>query len=219
MNKKITVLAFNFLNRNRRIHRDSSGIRFIIKKAGSGLFPTRGCRVRVLYSIWLINGKLVDRSWEKSQPFIFRVGSISVVKGLELAVMYLKKGGRAYFFIPSKLAYGKGGSPPNIPKDADLICEMKLLSFDLPIGLDTIVAVNPCAAIATISKTLCCVGDNIVFFTNDISKIIKRLFNCPRKLSELSEELSKYFELNPKQLIKFIDNTVDKGLLIIKHSL
>lgn len=217
--KKTTILPFDFTNRNKRLHRDSSGLRFIVEKTGSGPSPTKGCRVNVLYTMRLSNGKPIDSSWKRNQPFIFKVGSGSVIKGFDLAVTYLKIGGRAHFFIPSKLAYGKKGHLPKVPKDTDLICDMKLIFFDLPIGPETIVSSNPCTAIATISKTLCCVSDNIVFFTNDFAQILKRLFTRPMKLSELSEEISKYFEFDLKQLIKFIDYAVDKGLLVIQHSL
>ena len=45
------------------------------------------------------------------------MGAQTVIKGFEIAVGFLTVGGKANFFIPADLAYGKVGQPPDIPND------------------------------------------------------------------------------------------------------
>lgn len=218
MKKEKNVSLQPFKNTGKRIHKDASGLKFIVEKAGSGQSPTTGCRVSVLYRMYLTTGKLVDSSWKRRQPFIFRVGSGSVIKGFETAVTLLKKGGRTISFIPSKLGYGKRGSPPLIPKNSDLICDAELISFGCSIEPATVVMGNPCIAIATIEKILCCVGDQLFYLKGDSAKIIRELFLHPVKLSELSRQLSKDSDFNFKQLARFMDDLIDKGVVVIQRA-
>ena len=72
-------------------------------------------------------GTLEDGScFDKSAHFKFTLGIGEVIKGWDLAVAGMREGERARFTIPSKLGYGKRGSPPEIPPDATLIFEVTL---------------------------------------------------------------------------------------------
>jgi len=215
--KKDARAVLRLFNRaGKKMHRDASGLDFIIVKAGGGRPPVRGCRVSVLYRMYLATGALVDSSWKRSHPFVFKVGSGGVVKGFETAVTLLKKGGRTISFIPSKLGYGRTGLLPLIPRDNDLVCDVELVSFDPPIGPDTVVMGNPCIAVATIERILCCAGDQRVFLKGDSALIAKKLFDRPVTLSELLRQLSKDFDLSPKQLVRFIEGLIDKGVAVVK---
>jgi len=50
-----------------------------------------------------------------------------VIRGFEIAVQHLQIGTAATFFVPSDLAYGKVGQPPDILDDDDLVIEVEVL--------------------------------------------------------------------------------------------
>ena len=74
-----------------------------------------------------------------SQPFVdsaniytahcsFTIGAGEVIKGWDIGVKGMRVGGRRKLTIPAKLGYGKRGSPPEIPGDATLCFDIKLLA-------------------------------------------------------------------------------------------
>ena len=51
-----------------------------------------------------------------------------MIKGWDIGVKGMRVGGRRKLTIPAKLGYGKRGSPPEIPGDATLCFDIKLLA-------------------------------------------------------------------------------------------
>mmetsp|Transcript_6504 Transcript_6504/g.13334 ORF Transcript_6504/g.13334 Transcript_6504/m.13334 type:complete len:199 (-) Transcript_6504:2789-3385(-) len=85
-------------------------------KKGSGPGADVGDTVVVKYE-----GKLDDGSvFDSGSKFEFVLGAGEVIKGWDEGILSMKKGGVRKLFIPSKLGYGKRGSPPEIPPNADL---------------------------------------------------------------------------------------------------
>ena len=74
----------------------------------------------------LTNGKVFDSN-TKGSPFVFRVGGGEVIKGWDVGVSGMNVGGTLKLTIPPALAYGAKGAPPDIPKNAVLEFEVKLL--------------------------------------------------------------------------------------------
>ena len=71
----------------------------------------------------------VDDTYKRGKPFIFKVASGQVVKGWDEAVKQLSKGECAQFVIPAAMGYGSKGVPGLIPPNADLSCEVEVMSI------------------------------------------------------------------------------------------
>jgi FKBP-type peptidyl-prolyl cis-trans isomerase len=104
-----------------------SGLRYWDLRVGNGEVAKEGSRVRVHYTGWLSSGKKFDSSVDAGKPFDFTIGNGEVIKGWEEGVAGMKVGGKRQLRIPAALGYGADGSPPDIPPNATLIFDIKLL--------------------------------------------------------------------------------------------
>ena len=72
-------------------------------------------------------------SLTKDEPFVFKVGSRTVIKGWDEGVSSMRVGGKRTLSIPATLAYGElgylSGNAVRIPPDAKLQIECELLGF------------------------------------------------------------------------------------------
>ena len=101
-----------------------------ILRAGDGkYYPKKGETVAVHYTMSLSNGKEVDSTYKRRQPFRFKVSSGQVVKGWDEAVKQLSVGEKASCVFPSSLAYSSKGFPGLIPPSSDLHVTMELVSI------------------------------------------------------------------------------------------
>ena len=97
---------------------------------GKGKTAKTGDTVSVRYvGVLFKNGKEFDSSWKggKGQTFQFPLGGGQVIPGWDQGVAGMKEGGRRKLIIPSDLAYGPQGFPPDIPPDAALIFDVDLV--------------------------------------------------------------------------------------------
>lgn len=108
----------------------ASGLKYIDEVVGTGDNPRPGQNVTVHYTGTLENGTKFDSSVDRGQPYPFRIGTGSVIKGWDEGVMTMKVGGKRRLIIPAKLGYGAAGRPPDIPPNATLIFEVQLLSVN-----------------------------------------------------------------------------------------
>jgi peptidylprolyl isomerase len=86
-------------------------VKFVLDdlRVGSGPAAKVGDEVTVQYvGVEYENGKQIDASWDRGEPFAFRLGSGTVIPGWEKGVPGMKVGGRRRLIIPSRLAYGSG---------------------------------------------------------------------------------------------------------------
>jgi hypothetical protein len=65
---------------------------------------------------------------ETRSPFTFELGAGQVIPGWDQALSNRRIGEVIEMNIPAKLAYGKTGSPPSIPGNADLIFTVELIA-------------------------------------------------------------------------------------------
>ncbi|EGG10732.1 uncharacterized protein MELLADRAFT_47062 [Melampsora larici-populina 98AG31] len=106
----------------------SSGLKIIDAKVGEGAEAKAGQTVSMRYIGKLDNGKVFDSN-TRGEAFRFKLGKGEVIKGWDEGIKGMKIGGERKLIIPSGLAYGKRGSPPEIPANATLTFEVKLLSI------------------------------------------------------------------------------------------
>ncbi|CAK9134852.1 unnamed protein product [Ilex paraguariensis] len=96
-----------------------SGLQYKDIKVGRGPSPPVGFQVAANYVAMVPSGQIFDSSLEKSQLYIFRVGSGQVIKGLDEGILSMKVGGKRRLYIPGSLAFPKGlTSAPGRPRVA-----------------------------------------------------------------------------------------------------
>ena len=68
-----------------------------------------------------------DASWDRGQPFSFRLGEGQVIQGWDQGVAGMKVGGRRRLTIPSELGYGARGAGGAIGPNETLVFVVDLL--------------------------------------------------------------------------------------------
>ena len=142
----------NYLQRRRllgRARRSNTGLYVVDSVAGTGAPVTAGKSVRVKYlGRFLSNGahpastgypayygnpsfpagSIFDNSANNQTPCgcaVFTVGTLTA--GFNEGLLLMRQGDRKLFLVPSRLAYGPGGSSPNIPPDSALLFDVEVL--------------------------------------------------------------------------------------------
>jgi FKBP-type peptidyl-prolyl cis-trans isomerase FklB len=105
----------------------ASGLQHKILAEGSGDSPKAEDTVTVNYRGTLIDGTEFDSSAKNGRPASFRVDG--VIRGWTEALTEMKPGAKRQLFIPSSLAYGEFGRPPQIGPNSTLIFEIELVSI------------------------------------------------------------------------------------------
>jgi FKBP-type peptidyl-prolyl cis-trans isomerase FkpA len=105
-----------------------SGLRYMVYEHGSGNLAVKGDTVSLKYSVSFLNGDICYSSEEIGNK-VFIVGQGGVETGLEEGILFLKKGDRAKFILPSHLAFGLVGDGSKIPAKATLVYDIELLDL------------------------------------------------------------------------------------------
>ncbi|MCH2543203.1 MAG: FKBP-type peptidyl-prolyl cis-trans isomerase [Candidatus Atelocyanobacterium sp. ALOHA_A2.5_9] len=128
--------VFNIVNRwlkNMNLEKTittTSGLQYIDIREGEGVEPKAGQFVSVHYVGTLENGKKFDSSYDRKQPFSFKIGVGQVIKGWDEGVSSMKVGSQRKLIIPSNLGYGSRGAGNVIPPNSVLIFNIELLSIE-----------------------------------------------------------------------------------------
>merc|ERR1711973_145080 len=92
-------------------------------------FPKSGQRVTCHYVLTLADGKKIDSSRDRGQPFQFNIGKGEVIAGWDEGVAKMSKGQRAKLTISADTGYGAQGVPGVIPPNSTLVFDVELLNF------------------------------------------------------------------------------------------
>ena len=103
-------------------------------KLGEGAEARTGQTVIVHYTGWLFDesapdnkGAKFDSSLDRNEPFDFPLGGRRVIRGWDLGVAGMKEGGQRTLIIPPEMGYGTRGAGDDIPPNATLVFDVKLL--------------------------------------------------------------------------------------------
>ncbi len=105
-----------------------SGLLYRIIEEGEGEIPESGSRVKIHYILSLVDGTILQNTYEQDEPFEFEINQ--VIDGLAEGVMLMQEGAIYELVIPADLAYGVQPPPgSNIHLGATLIFEVELLEI------------------------------------------------------------------------------------------
>jgi peptidylprolyl isomerase len=98
---------------------------------GDGDEAVKGSKVTVHYAgVAHSTGEEFDASWNRGDPFIFRLGKGQVIAGWDQGVEGMRVGGRRKLVIPPNLGYGNRGAGGVIKPKETLIFVVDLLAVD-----------------------------------------------------------------------------------------
>lgn len=95
----------------------ASGLRYRIRRQGTGPVPTLEQFVRIHYRGWLDNGSVFDSTYERGEPAALQLKQ--AIPGWQEGLLLIREGGAIELEVPPELAYGAEGRPM-IPPDSRL---------------------------------------------------------------------------------------------------
>ena len=104
----------------------ASGVQYKVLREGCGKTPSRTSTVKVRYHMTLLNGKVIDSSYNEKESPSFPLSD--VIPGWSDALTHMQPGAIWEISIPSRLAYGSLGSGP-VPANAALLFTVELVDF------------------------------------------------------------------------------------------
>lgn len=108
-------------------YEETDNIYLRITKTGKGKIPVKGQAVIFHYTMYLLNDKKVESSYDvNNQPVSFTLGKNNVIKGWEIAFSQVTEGSEFELIVPSHLAYGPL-EKKTIPKNSNLKFKIKLI--------------------------------------------------------------------------------------------
>jgi peptidylprolyl isomerase len=96
---------------------------------GTGDEATKGRNVSVHYvGVAWSNGRQFDASWDRNEPFEFRLGAGQVISGWDEGVAGMRIGGRRQLTSPPHMGYGSRGAGGVIKGNETLVFIVDLLN-------------------------------------------------------------------------------------------
>ena len=101
-----------------------SGLQYKILAPGSHKKPTSRSRVTIHYQGKHIDNSVFDSTFN-DEPLVLNLRR--VIKGWNEGLQLIGEGGRIVLYVPSRLAYGRDGTPPTIKRNETLIFIIDLI--------------------------------------------------------------------------------------------
>jgi FKBP-type peptidyl-prolyl cis-trans isomerase FkpA len=118
------ALIVDFIAKNNILaKRDASGLYYEIITQGSGATVINSSNVTVNYEGKLLNGSVFDKS---SSAVSFPLGNL--IKGWQIGIPLIQKGGKIRLLVPSALAYGNSSPSNSIAKNSVLYFTIELIN-------------------------------------------------------------------------------------------
>ncbi len=102
------------------------GLQMFVVEEGKGdlLIPNPKQMLRIHYTASLLDGTIIDNSYERGHPFQFALNGGIYVPAWNEAIKNMRLGGKARFIASAPWAYGKLGVPPKIPGNATVVFDI-----------------------------------------------------------------------------------------------
>ncbi len=110
----------------------SDGVKvYKYETVNEGKYPVKNQEITFHYFAFRKNNKpgLYDNSYEKGNPFTFRFKNDNLIDGLHIGFSQLKEGEKAFIDIPAKVAYGQAGIVDLVPKNTDIVYDVRVESI------------------------------------------------------------------------------------------
>jgi FKBP-type peptidyl-prolyl cis-trans isomerase FkpA len=125
MQKESAAINAYIVKNKLQMKQSGTGLRYQIIKQGSGDFVKSGMKVKVNYTVGLLDGTMCYSS-DSTGPRIFKVDQDQIESGLHEGIKLMKKGDKAKFILPSHLAFGLVGDDNKIPGRSSVVYEIEL---------------------------------------------------------------------------------------------
>ncbi len=106
-----------------------SGLYFVEKEVGDGSYVQSGDLVLVHYTIYNLDGKMIESSYDFEQPLPFVYGDNQMLAGIEEAVGYMRVGGKCKIIVPSNLGFGDIDIDENLPANSAVVIDLALVDL------------------------------------------------------------------------------------------
>ncbi len=118
----------NYLNKNNiKIIPLKSGLYIKELVAGNGSKPVDGDTVTINYVQYDLDGNIIQSSYADNSPFTFVVGTGAVIAGWEEAVKLMRKDGKSWMLLPSKIGWGDRVRNKKIQPYSPLVFELEVV--------------------------------------------------------------------------------------------
>jgi len=106
-----------------------TGLNYLIYQHGTGDSARNGNIALIRYKVSLLDGTLCyETGADEYEKFL--IGQDHVESGLHEGVKMMRAGDKAYFVLPSHLAFGLTGDRSKIPGNASLFYDLELLALE-----------------------------------------------------------------------------------------
>jgi FKBP-type peptidyl-prolyl cis-trans isomerase FkpA len=127
LEKDIKTIDSYLKTNNISAQKDGSGLRFLILNTGAGAVATSTDSVSLTYT-----GNFFDQSVFDAQTTVTKYSMAKILKGWQVGLLQLQKGGSIRIFVPSGLAYGAYGSTRTkvpVPPATNVIFDLNLIDI------------------------------------------------------------------------------------------